>query len=105
VGEVNSYDVQTGLAEVEVKNKIQLGDDIEVIMPNGSHYMKVEQMLDQQGASIEVAPGSGWVVKLPLPEGCMPALIARFVDEEAQSVIKVRVDEPDSKLPSRRPSP
>jgi len=105
VGEVISHDAQTGMAEVEVKNKIQLGDDIEVIMPQGSHYMKVEQMLDKQGAAIDIAPGSGWVVKLSLPAGCVPALIARFVDEEAQSVVKVRVDEPTPKVLSRRPSP
>ena len=105
MGEVISHDAQTGMAEVEVKNKIQLGDDIEVIMPQGSHYMKVEQMLDKQGAAIDIAPGSGWVVKLSLPAGCVPALIARFVDEEAQSVVKVRVDEPTPKVLSRRPSP
>ncbi len=110
VGEVVAYDAKTGLAEVEVKNKIQRGDDIEVIAPGGSKYFKIEKMLDEHGHEIDVAPGSGWRIKLALPEVGVPALIARYIEEENQSVIRVTVDEPSSDIDSqatlaRRPSP
>jgi len=105
VGEVVAYDEKSGLAEVDVKNKIQLGDEIEVITPHGSYPHRIGQMLDQHGVPIEAALGSGWKIKLALAEGCLPALIARYVDEDAQEVIKVRIDEPDVKQKSRRPSP
>ncbi len=105
VGEVVDYDAKSGLADIEVKNKIQQGDDIEVITPGGSHSIKIEQMFDQQGTEIEAALGSGWKIKLALPEGCVPALIARYVDEDAQEVIRVSIDEPDAPQKSKRPSP
>jgi len=110
VGEVVAYDEKTGLAEVEVKNKIQRGDDIEVIAPGGSRHFKIEKMLDEHGHEIDVAPGSGWRIKLALPEVSVPALIARYIEEENQSVIRVTVDEPRSDsdtqaVAARRPSP
>jgi len=40
---VVAYDDKTGLAEVEVKNKIQRGDDIEVIAPGGSKHFMIEK--------------------------------------------------------------
>ncbi len=110
VGEVVAYDAKTGLAEVEVKNKIQRGDDIEVIAPGGSKHFTIEKMLDEHGHEIEVAPGSGWRIKLALPGVSVPALIARYIEEEDQAVIRVTVDEPrpdsDSQAAvARRPSP
>ncbi|MCP4010710.1 MAG: tRNA 5-hydroxyuridine modification protein YegQ [Proteobacteria bacterium] len=110
VGEVVAYDAKTGLAEVDVKNKIQRGDDIEVIAPGGSKHFRIEKMLDEHGHEIDVAPGSGWRIKLALPEVGVPALIARYIEEENQSVIRVTVDEPRSDIDSqaalaRRPSP
>jgi len=109
VGEVLAYDVESGLAEVDVKNKIQCGDDIEVIMPGGSKHFTIDKMLDEQGNEIDIAPGSGWRIKLALEGAKAPALIARYIEEEQQSVIRVTVDEPkdDSDMPanSRRPSP
>jgi len=109
VGEVLTYDAQTGLAEVEVKNKIQRGDDIEVIMPGGSRHYSIEKMLDQNGVEIDLAPGSGWRVQIALPGASAPALIARYIDDDDQAQIRVNVSEPLS-VPgvqdiSRRPSP
>jgi len=67
-------------------------------------------MLDERGHEIDVAPGSGWRIKLALPEVSVPSLIARYIEEENQSVIRVKVDEsrPDSDFQAvvaRRPSP
>lgn len=109
VGEVVAYEKQTGLAEVEVKNKIQLGDDIEVIMPSGSQHFTIEKLFDKHGYEIDVAPGSGWRIRLALPGASAPALIARYTDEDDQAVVRVTLDGPgpDSKQDeaARRPSP
>jgi putative protease len=109
VGEVISYDDTTGLAEVEVKNKIQCGDDIEVILPGGSIHLTVDTMFDQHGQKIQIAPGSGWRIKLLLPGASVPALIARYVEEKSQVVERHSNIEPrpDPAVPgvARRPSP
>jgi len=109
VGEVVTYDTNTGLAEIDVKNKIQRGDDIEVIMPGGSKHFTIDKMLNEQGHEIDVAPGSGWRIKLALDCVEAPALIARYIEEAEQSVVRVTVDEPASDSPAqlaaRRPSP
>ncbi len=110
VGEMLGYDAQTGLADVEVKNKIQHGDDIEVIMPGGSKRYTIDKMQDEHGQEIDVAPGSGWRIKLKLEGAQAPALIARYIDDADQAQIRVKIDEPvlDSAAKAaaaRRPSP
>ena len=68
VGEVVGYDAATGLAEVIVKNKFSVGDSIELINPGGNHTFVVESINDARyGNPMDVAPGSGHQVKIPVP--------------------------------------
>ncbi len=109
VGEVTGWDAERGLAEVRIKNKLRRGDDIEIIMPEGSVQHTVDTMLNSQGQEIDEASGSGWQVKLSLPDASVPALIARYVEDEVQATVRVKVTEsalengPDKRR--RRPSP
>jgi putative protease len=77
VGEVRSS--EDGWAEVEVKNKFQVGDDIEVIHPSGNHTLKLQQMRNLKGDDITVAPGSPLQVRIPLDARYSGALLARLV--------------------------
>lgn len=79
--EMTSYDVDTGLAEFDVKNKFQIGDKIELVVPGGSNkVMILETMLDKNGNAKDVAPGSGHTVKIPMDyPGSDLLLLARFV--------------------------
>ncbi|MCP5277572.1 MAG: U32 family peptidase [Thiobacillus sp.] len=79
VGDLTGY-APDGLAEVEVKNRFAVGDRIEVIHPSGNREVQVESMRNLDGHSMEVAPGSGHRVRVPLPAGCDGAFIARFVN-------------------------
>jgi putative protease len=67
VGELVDYDAFTGLAEVDVKNRFEVGDELEVILPQGNRSFRLESMSDMQGQATEVAPGSGHRVRIPLP--------------------------------------
>ncbi len=68
VGEINEFDTTTGLASVEVKNKFSIGDKLELILPSGkNHKFVLDRMTNKQGQPMEVAPGSGHVVFIPLP--------------------------------------
>jgi putative protease len=66
VGEITGYDAQRGAAEVLVKNKITVGDTIEVILPDGNYTTTVERMENDHGAVVDVAPGSGHTVWMPM---------------------------------------
>ena len=78
VGDVLGY-AADGLAEIEVKNRFAVGDRIEVIHPAGNHEIIVERMQNAAGAAMNVAPGNGHRVRIPLPAGCDGAFLARFV--------------------------
>ena len=79
VGDVISWDGARALAQVEVKNRFAVGDRIEVIHPSGNFEITLARIENADGAPIEVAPGNGHVVWIPLPQELPGALLARFV--------------------------
>ena len=68
VGEVSGYNAESGMADIEVKNKIRVGDSLEMIHPEGNLTLTLEQMLDLKGQPMQEAPGGGYQIKIPLPE-------------------------------------
>ncbi|MFS0826801.1 prephenate-dependent tRNA uridine(34) hydroxylase TrhP [Pseudomonas phoenicis] len=67
VGELTGLRVE-GLAEVRVKNRFALGDHLELMTPGGNYHFDLYHLRDKQRHAIEVAPGDGHVVYLPIPE-------------------------------------
>ncbi|MDH5778765.1 MAG: U32 family peptidase C-terminal domain-containing protein, partial [Gammaproteobacteria bacterium] len=81
VGEITSYDTQKQMAEIEVKNKFIVGDNIEVISPTGNQILKLEHIETLEGEPVQVAPGSGHHVRIPLPPAdYQKALLARYLN-------------------------
>jgi putative protease len=72
-------DVADGWAEIDVKNRLSVGDTIELIHPSGNHITRLEAMRNLDGEPIEVAPGSPWRVRIPLAPELKGALIARML--------------------------
>lgn len=56
-----------GWAEVAVKNKFLLGDSLEIMTPSGNLNCTLEALQDARGGAIEVAPGDGHRVWMPVP--------------------------------------
>ena len=56
------------LAEVKVKNRFALGDHMELMTPKGNFHFDRHQMQNAKGEAIEVAPGDGHTVYLPIPD-------------------------------------
>jgi putative protease len=81
VAEVLATDVQTGMAELEVKNKLAVGDELELVTPRGNRRFRLDTMEDMEGNSMREAPGAGYRVRIPVPAmtGEM-ALITRLLD-------------------------
>lgn len=66
VGEITGHDAQKGFIEIDVKNRFQLGDTLELMTPVGNKRFKLHEMLDKKGQPAEVAPGSGHRVSIPV---------------------------------------
>ncbi|MTB65996.1 tRNA 5-hydroxyuridine modification protein YegQ [Providencia sp. wls1943] len=67
VGEFTGNRVN-GLAEVDVKNKFSVGDSLELMTPSGNIVFTLDALTNRKGESVDVAPGNGHVVYLPIPE-------------------------------------
>ncbi|MDH3900360.1 MAG: U32 family peptidase C-terminal domain-containing protein, partial [Gammaproteobacteria bacterium] len=49
-----------------VKNKFAVGDELELILPNGNHTFRLEEMHDMDGNLMQEVPGGGYQVQIPL---------------------------------------
>ena len=82
VGELCGFDAARGLAEVEVKNRFAVGDRLEFVQPHGNHDLQLTRIEAADGSALDLVPGSGRRVWLPLPPGADPAqpgFIARYL--------------------------
>ena len=51
---------------MEVKNRFEAGDQLDVILPSGKYSIEVNYIESELGESMDCAPGSGYVVKIPI---------------------------------------
>jgi putative protease len=81
VAEVADVDPATGLARLAVKNKFRVGDEMELVAPDGNQRFRLDTLLDKHGQRLDEAPGGGWEVQARLPAGAGSlALLTRFLD-------------------------
>ncbi|WP_425358443.1 tRNA 5-hydroxyuridine modification protein YegQ [Thiorhodococcus drewsii] len=67
--------------EIEVRNRFAVGDELELMSPEGNRRFRLDRMLDLENGPLEVAPGAGWRVRIPLPERpASMSLLARVLD-------------------------
>ncbi len=78
VGEIIAYDPSKQTATVDVKNRFSVGDTLELILPEGNRPFTLEGIRSQKGEVMDVAPGSGHIVTIPVPyQADQYSLIAR----------------------------
>ncbi len=70
VGEVLNVDPTENRITVAVKNHFRVGDVLELMNPSGNVQFTLLAMESEEGVSMEVAPGSGHVVRFSIPDGC-----------------------------------
>lgn len=70
VGLVREYDKATGMAIVEQRNNIKLGDEIEFAQPGDQHNFtqKIDKMFDESGEFIKVAPHPQQIISMPVSQ-------------------------------------
>ncbi len=69
VGEIEQWDEQSGMARVNVKNRFAIGDEMELMTPEGRWRFQLSAIHsdNMQKNTMEYAPGSGHTVWIPLP--------------------------------------
>ncbi len=65
VGLVHSYDAESGLATVEQRNNMKLGQEIEIFQPHGASFrQELAEMWDADGQPITAAPHPQQIVRI-----------------------------------------
>lgn len=69
IGEVMSYDEETGLATIRQRNHFKIGDEIEFYGPGFNHfYQSVEEMWNEEGEAIDRAPNPMMLLTMPVEQ-------------------------------------
>lgn len=69
VGLVKDYDTASGIATVEQRNKMELGDTIEVFGPKAGYFtQKLEYMTDEEGEPLRSAPHPQQILKIKMAQ-------------------------------------
>ena len=67
VAEMISADIEKGTIDVEVKNRFKVGDRLQLVMPDGNNKeIELTSMTNLKGEVMDVAPGSGYQMRLPI---------------------------------------
>jgi putative protease len=54
---------------VEVKNRFESGDQLQLMTTKGNMSFNLSNIIDRNNHKVDAAPGSGHIVKIPLPDG------------------------------------
>lgn len=77
-GLVLDYDKETKIATIEQRNRIFLGDEIEVFGPNRDYFVQnIEKMTNDKGQDIDVAPHAQQIIKIEMKEDVVPRSMIR----------------------------
>ena len=63
---------------VEVKNRFEVGDRVQLLTTKGNLSFTLVAMIGRNGESTDAAPGSGHIVRIPMPENMDPGNINEF---------------------------
>ena len=78
LGLVRDYDEESGFALVEQRNRMQIGQEIELFPPSGTgFFQQLDEMLDDHGAPIAVAPHAQQMIRIRMAHPVAPWTILR----------------------------
>jgi putative protease len=71
-------DAADGWLTIDVKNRFETGDRLELVTPGGNYNFLLQRMIGRDGRQADTAPGSGHSVRIPLPENTPLSAIDEF---------------------------
>jgi putative protease len=63
---------------IDVKNRFERGDQMQLLTTRGNLSFDLPAIIGRNGENTDAAPGSGHIVKIPMPEELDPAAIDNF---------------------------
>ncbi|MCY4472533.1 MAG: tRNA 5-hydroxyuridine modification protein YegQ [Kistimonas sp.] len=93
VGEV--VDVTGDMATIDVKNRFNTGDTLELMTPDGNARFVLSAIENRHGSIVPSAPGAGHRVRIPLPENVKADQFSLLVRELPQASQGTRKGEKD----------
>ncbi|KGG81460.1 peptidase U32 [Caloranaerobacter azorensis H53214] len=82
-GLILEYDKDSKIATVQQRNRMFVGDEIEIFGPNKEHFTQIiEEMWDENGERIEVAPHPQQIIKMKINQPVEPWDIIRKLRKE-----------------------
>ena len=82
-GLVKSYDPETGYAIVEQRNKMVIGDEIEIFGPHTDFFVQeLKEMYNEEGEAIESAPHPQQILKIKMEQPVQPDFMLRKKKEK-----------------------
>lgn len=88
-GEVIDFNKQDKRILVDIKNKITVGDEMELLTSKGNYNFILESMVDKYGNNVDCAPGSGHQVWVDIDNSINEVnlgLLCRNMSEEASRI-------------------
>ena len=83
VGIVLDYDEETKIATIEQRNRVFVGEEIEIFGPGVKHFdYKIEKMLDDKDREIDVANKAKQIFKIKIDQAIKKGFILRRENEE-----------------------
>lgn len=83
VGIVLDYDEETKIATIEQRNRVFVGEEIEIFGPGVKHFdYKIEKMLDDKDREIDVANKAKQIFKIKINQPIKKGFILRRENEE-----------------------
>ncbi|SMC59227.1 peptidase U32 family protein [Sporomusa malonica] len=78
VGLVKDYNPATGMAVIEQRNNMKVGEEIEIMQPGQETFIQsINAMFDADGTPIEVAPHPQQIVTMPVSKPVVPYAMLR----------------------------
>ncbi len=78
VGMIKDYDPETGFAIVEQRNKMVIGDRIEVFGPGADFFeQELKEMYDEEGNAVDSAPHPQQILKIKMDKPVAPFFMIR----------------------------
>ncbi len=78
VGMIKDYDPETGYAIVEQRNKMVIGDKIEVFGPGADFFeQELREMYDEEGNAVDSAPHPQQILKIKMDKPVAPFFMIR----------------------------
>jgi len=77
-GLILDYNINNQIATIEQKNRIFVGDEIEIFGPDDDFFtQKIEKMWDEEGEEIEIAPHTKQIIRIKMAKPVKPWYILR----------------------------